>query len=464
MPKTCPDDKILNPETGRCVKKDGKIGKQLLKQTKKKTDETEKKKKDKKSPVKETPKKSKNCFDSDLTDYTKLSSKISSVKGKSSSSSSTSDIYVITLDDKREAYMKVFSMDDDVSHVNLKYEFVVYILRIKFLSILCPNFVTPLAGKIDSNFHEIINYLDKKVKDDKTNDILTTDELVHRFHRNITLANISELATIPKRPSIGKDMYKNKYGYIVTGPSVADASHLTRVVSLRNFIDSNYSMYESKVWEIITQIAVACYLMNLTELVHNDLHPGNILLYVYDKPKNIQYNLGTKLKPYTIRISTPYVIKIYDFDRSNLYDNTGAYPNSFTKNMISSGQDHLNIDMKDFVKALCYLPDTRTFNKSALILKNKSFFNDYNKLFDKDCFFKRYYLDTITWVKKFDIFHPIDQVLQKISRDHSLNSSSTFEEYDLYSDVVKKEVRIYERDILEVCKDKSTLFTSFLNL
>lgn len=31
MSKRCPEDKILNPTTGRCVKKDGKIGKSLLK-------------------------------------------------------------------------------------------------------------------------------------------------------------------------------------------------------------------------------------------------------------------------------------------------------------------------------------------------------------------------------------------------------------------------------------------------
>lgn len=29
--KECPDDKIINPETGRCVLKTGAIGKKLLK-------------------------------------------------------------------------------------------------------------------------------------------------------------------------------------------------------------------------------------------------------------------------------------------------------------------------------------------------------------------------------------------------------------------------------------------------
>jgi len=114
MPKECSEDKILNPETGRCVKKDGRIGKQILK---KKTEEKKKKKKPEDEPV---VKKSKHCLD-DLKDYSKFSKRIVSVTGKSASSSSLSDIYVLKLDDNRDGYMKVFSMDDDLAHRNAKY-------------------------------------------------------------------------------------------------------------------------------------------------------------------------------------------------------------------------------------------------------------------------------------------------------------------------------------------------------
>lgn len=454
MPKKCPDDKILNPDTGRCVKKDGRIGKQLLKKKQPVNDE-------KKEAVKQK-KKSKNCFD-DLSDYTRFSNKISSIKGRGASSSSTSDIYVLTLDDGREAYMKVFSTDDDVSHVNLKYEFVVYMLRIKFLSLISPNFVTPIAGKMDSDFHEIIKYLENKVKDEKTGDMLKTDDLIQRFHRNITLANVSELKKIPKRPSIGKDMFKNKYGYIVTGPSLKDMNNLVRITSLRNFIDYNRNQYELYVWEIVTQIAVSCYLMHLSELVHNDLHSGNILVYVYKNPINIQYNLGTKKNPYTIQISTPFVIKIYDFDRSNMFDTTGKYENHFTQNMISSGQDQLNIDTKDFVKALCYLPETVSFNKARLVLKDMRYFNEYDKLFDGDCFFERYGLSNQAWKNRFNIFRSIEDVLKKLSKERTTKATS-FDVYDLYSDVINKDLENYEYELLKVCKDPNARFTNFLNL
>ena len=36
MAKSCPDDQILNPKSNRCVKKNGKIGKELLKTSTKK--------------------------------------------------------------------------------------------------------------------------------------------------------------------------------------------------------------------------------------------------------------------------------------------------------------------------------------------------------------------------------------------------------------------------------------------
>ena len=63
--KTCSDDQILNPRTGRCVKKDGKIGKQLL-------GEKPKKKTAKKSAKKKPAKKSKKPVPSTELTYKKM--------------------------------------------------------------------------------------------------------------------------------------------------------------------------------------------------------------------------------------------------------------------------------------------------------------------------------------------------------------------------------------------------------
>jgi len=460
MPKECSEDKILNPETGRCVKKDGRIGKQILK---KKTEEKKKKKKPEDEPV---VKKSKHCLD-DLKDYSKFSKRIVSVTGKSASSSSLSDIYVLKLDDNRDGYMKVFSMDDDLAHRNAKYEFFVYTLKIKFLSLISPNFVTPIAGKLNSDFKEIIDYLEGRVKDEKTKNVLPRDDLIQRFHRNITLSNISEMKKIPKRPSIETELFTNKYGYIVTGPSINDINkEFNKVTSLRSFIDNNYKLYEDNVWEIICQIAVACYLMNLSDLVHNDLHSDNILVYAYKNPRNIQYNLGTKNKPYYIRISTPYVIKIFDFDRSNMRIEKSRNDNSFTSSMIASGQDNLFIEMKDLVKSLCYLPETKTFNKAKLLLRSLAHFSEYKRLLDKDCFYTRNNKSDTYWANEFRIFDSLDTVMRKIKQEvKRVSESKMMEIYDLYSDVVTEDISAYHYDLVKICDaNLTTTNPSFLNM
>jgi hypothetical protein len=57
--KKCADDEILNPATNRCVKKSGKIGKELLKKQAARTPSPKKSspKKKKSSPKKVSPKK-----------------------------------------------------------------------------------------------------------------------------------------------------------------------------------------------------------------------------------------------------------------------------------------------------------------------------------------------------------------------------------------------------------------------
>lgn len=64
--KICSDDQILNPATGRCVKKDGKIGKQLL------GEKPAKKKPAKEKPKKKPAKKSKKPVPSNELKYKKM--------------------------------------------------------------------------------------------------------------------------------------------------------------------------------------------------------------------------------------------------------------------------------------------------------------------------------------------------------------------------------------------------------
>jgi len=63
--KKCPRDKILNPKSGRCVKKDGKIGKELIMKAKKAKKAKSKKPKEPKSKKKCTAEKIAKCTEED---------------------------------------------------------------------------------------------------------------------------------------------------------------------------------------------------------------------------------------------------------------------------------------------------------------------------------------------------------------------------------------------------------------
>jgi hypothetical protein len=471
MTKECPDGKILNKKTGKCVDVNGRIGKQIIKEEgekkkKKKSDRSEQdEKKQKSDRYEQDEKKHKSDrYEQDEKeeksacpglDPGQLSKKIKSVKGKSSNSSSLTDIYILRLDDGRDVYMKVFSMSDNIGHMNLKYEFFVYLLKVKYLSLVSPNFVTPIAGKIYCNSDEIIDYLDGRVKDKTSKNILSRDELLYRFYRNLTITNISE-SGVKKRPSIQDELFRNLYGYIVTGPSFKD--NYTTIESLESFTQGN--LYKSNVMEIVTQLAVACYCMNSVQLVHNDLHAGNVLVYTYNKPINIQYSLDSV----KINISTKYVIKIFDFDRSNMdCAIISDCSNQFNSKMVDSGQDKIINSMKDFVKTICYLPESSRFKKSDLILKDNRYLHIYSNMIDKDCFYKRKSFTDKQWSDHFNIFYTVEEVLTKLSTNFKMDTSLKYDEYDLRSSKLDKEIKEYEEELKKCARSLEDLY-SFSNL
>ena len=70
-PKVCPEDKVLNPPTNRCVSKTGLIGKKILKESKKKkSSEPKEKPKKKSSESQEKPKKKSSESSEELDDLT----------------------------------------------------------------------------------------------------------------------------------------------------------------------------------------------------------------------------------------------------------------------------------------------------------------------------------------------------------------------------------------------------------
>ena len=69
-------------------------------------------------------------------------------------------------------------------------------------------------------------------------------------------------------------------------------------------------------WVIMFQVALACYVMELAGVSHNDLHKGNVMIITHASP--VQYCFFVpQLNPPYIRFQSKYQVKVFDFDRSN---------------------------------------------------------------------------------------------------------------------------------------------------
>lgn len=99
-------------------------------------------------------------------------------------------------------------------------------------------------------------------------------------------------------------------------------------------------------WVIVFQVALACYVMELAGVSHNDLHKGNVMIVTHDSP--IRYCFFVpQLNPPYIRFQSRYQVKVFDFDRSNFsqFENKAVkhYSNySYTTSPVK-GKDFLNL-------------------------------------------------------------------------------------------------------------------------
>jgi len=66
--------------------------------------------------------------------------------------------------------------------------------------------------------------------------------------------------------------------------------------------------------EIAAQVAQALYIAQLKRFIHNDLHPGNVMIEILHTPRTIFYNLSKF--PIPFRLTTKYIVTIFDFDLS----------------------------------------------------------------------------------------------------------------------------------------------------
>ena len=300
-------------------------------------------------------------------DENTIKDQIVTVKRNPPNSASPTHIYEMVLKDLRNVYMKVFvdenfriTPNSSEQTPNLVYEYYVYLLKIKYLSLVSPNFVSPISGKLGLQNDQIVDIISGKVVDEKTPTIKVTDVVLQKSFKKLS----DEFFVRHK-----KSIQPTTYGYIITGPTLADFKNLKSVSKLSDFVIQ--ARFNAKnLWPITAQLACACYCMYIAGVNHNDMHIGNILIYEYEDPKNIEYDFSPNIAM-QMKFSTNYIVKIYDFDRATMKCNVLPRDCENDLNRVAAGGMDNNVyELKDFMKVLCYI---RTLYKDVLdmVLNNK---------------------------------------------------------------------------------------------
>ena len=301
------------------------------------------------------------------TNVCQISNCINSVKGIASNSASPTDIWIISFNDKvtyinkkiKKAILKIFADPDSLSYIStdrskindiegLNYELHIYkdiISNILDYNI-CPNFVKYLASGENCTYNDLLNMLIDHLENDDRK--LTSGECMNSLNRNITFLYENKR----NRPPIQLIEYTrfNKPNNNLTYNMIMNET--SNGIKLSDWINK-YSLnrdFETELWNIMLQIAVACYSMALSKMVHNDLHSGNIFIETYDTEKIITYYINNS----PIVIKTKFKALIYDFDRGYCV-RLGNNPILIPQYCKIASQCNEFIENKDIVKILCYI-------------------------------------------------------------------------------------------------------------
>lgn len=297
------------------------------------------------------------------TDACNLHECIDHVFGLPSNSASPSDTWILTFKDGvkyddvplNKGFAKIWIapnmkyVDDFymtiVQQEALNYEQLVYSLAVRKIleSSISPHFVRFLFSGDECNGRDLAMYL--------TND-MTPLEATKRFNRN--MANL--MLGLQRRPSISDDKKLNpriqkelktrkitkdyikqfssnidnlfmdedlfKYNILIT--EAIDATTLKLEDFIYNFIEELAENHNNppkldklikEFYKILFQITQGCLAMFTVEMVHNDLHSGNVFIEHIPKT-DVQYIIGQQV----YIMETTHKIKIYDFDHSYVKD------------------------------------------------------------------------------------------------------------------------------------------------
>jgi len=291
-----------------------------------------------------------------------ISTIINKVKGIESNSASPTDTWTvyfkdnITYDNKpiTSGFLKIFMIPSPVlggnvlANLGLKYEMDIYKYIIKNIIKykICPNFVKYLASGEECRFYDLLNILVGNLYDPLDVSLLSKEDCTKNLIRNLFYV----LKEKERRPSIQSNMaihilrpvdFTSKLYNILLLENMDDN------ITLNKWLTMNSRKY-TEFWNIIFQITVACYVMSLSKLVHNDLHSGNIFIKDLGTETLFVYNInGNELV-----IKTRYQPLIYDFDRGYV-EKFGD--NELLNNCYRNSQCNIFIENKDIVKTLCYV-------------------------------------------------------------------------------------------------------------
>ena len=291
-----------------------------------------------------------------------LSNIITEVKGLPSNSNSPSDTWIVTFKDGityrynhsleilHSGFLKIFINTENLTYksphkLGLEYELKVYKIIKNILNYkISPNFVRLLAHGEKCSYEDLLNILL-----DKLPSLKDRRQYINSLNRNLYYIMLEK----DDRPAIQSKLSLSmlnsvnfsdyKYNIILT-------KNMENNITFNQWLKS-YKEEDNltELWNILFQVASACYIMSLCKMVHNDLHTDNIFLHKLENETYFLYNINDTR---TV-IKTRYQVLIYDFDRAYA-QNLGDNPLN-EENCKKFSQCNILIENKDIIKVLCHI-------------------------------------------------------------------------------------------------------------
>lgn len=237
----------------------------------------------------------------------------------------------------------------------------------------CPNLLTAI-GEAECRFKNSPDILKLSIQNMKKI-IKTADDIFKKCEFEYCDPDILHILLLEK-------LYKKKSG--------------VKSVQLEDYIENSSLHMNLYFWKnMLFQILYTLRCFQEVGLIHNDLHLFNILVDYRDKPVDIYYQTS---KTSYFKITTNYIIKIFDYDRST------KYSTKYNKTVINNdglnelllcedyGQCNYRNDKIDYIKILLLFLDMKLPTEIKNFLVNDVFSNEFINVIINKKYHKKYKL------------------------------------------------------------------------